>query len=260
MVLLLESNGPVLYSGATITTAINNIANTALAVSLMDTTAQTCDLLPNYRHNPACSACARYTLAAREVGYIVELTPCQDMSQLQFLKTTPVRDTKGRLRAVLNPGVLVRLMGACKGDLPGRGCVRSRADNFQRLLVAGYMSRMNNPWLDAIRQRLNSACKKIPDSDLEKMRKRVDEMWSDKVNDLAHETYTITDEALFERYDLSDEEYAGVYALVEGCTYGYTTGNGGLSKLLQKDYGLTCNDVFTSLVDTRETSPPNWRV
>lgn len=258
--LLLAAEDPVLYSGATITTSINNIANVSLAVALMQTEPTACDLKPNFEHDEKCATCARLIKAARQPGYIVELTPCQTISQLQFLKTSPVRDTNGALRAVLNPGVLVRLMGACKGDLPGKGCVVTRANNFQRLLVSGYMSNMDNPWLDAIRSRLSRACgRSMGATQLKKMQLRVDGLWADKLTVVASERYTVTDEALFERYELTDEEYLGVYALVEGCTYGHTTGNRGLSKLLAKDYGLACNDVFTSLVDTRETVPPNWR-
>lgn len=100
---------PVLYSGSTLTTLINNFANIAIAMSIK--TSLRDDLLVS-----ECSELVR--TAAEAAGYIVTVQDCKTYHSLQFLKHSPCRAACGTMVPVLNVGVLLRSSGNCWGDLP----------------------------------------------------------------------------------------------------------------------------------------------
>lgn len=208
-VVLMKAEDPVLCSGATITTAINNLANISIAVAIADN--------PNLHPVDA----------ARLAGYNITLQECVKPQDLQFLKCSPTLTTTGRWMPVLNPGVFLRASGACKGDLPGRGPWEKRAALFQGSLLQGYMSKMSNPWLEHQRKRFPVNGNKLAHEAFEY--KLVNE-----------KSFTVTNRELFARYDLDDVEYEDVMAFLD-CGTGDQIGNAGLAKILNKDYGVTCN-------------------
>ena len=114
---------PRLYSGSTLTTAINNLANIFICLAIVEGSYDGTE--------------AYLKQAAARVGYLIDLELCTVKGDIQFLKHSPVYDTEGRLRPLLNPGVLLRLSGQCKGDLPGQGDLRQRAIDFQHTLLKG---------------------------------------------------------------------------------------------------------------------------
>ena len=127
-VVFLKPRWPKLLSGSTITTAINNLANFAIAMAIVRGYA----LAPDDVENPS------MVRAAASVGYI--LTGCKPLAgphQLQFLKHSPVQDCEGKWRPMLNLGVLVRASMTCDGDFPGRGPLKPRIEAFQRGLLKG---------------------------------------------------------------------------------------------------------------------------
>jgi hypothetical protein len=115
-----------LQSGSTITTLINNIACLLIIYAISKEKDITSDTIKS---------------AAKKCGYLLTVDSCTDYSQLQFLKHSPVYDTKGRLQPVLNLGVLMRSLGTCKGDLPGRGDIEERARRFNGGLLQGMYPR-----------------------------------------------------------------------------------------------------------------------
>lgn len=218
LVCLLRPDRPRLYSGSTITTIINNVANIAIAVSI--------------RVNPNLSI----KEAARKAGYIVTLDECTRPEEIQFLKSSPVRDTQGRYKPVLNLGVLLRLSGSCKGDLPGRGDLTKRAQRFQASLLNGYMTYASWPMLDALRKRfplIGEAHK------------------HDELQYKLNAGGDFSDEDILRRYDLDDIEKEDVRKFFNADLW-ETIGNSGLSKILMKDYGLQCNQVNNSLTYPHE--------
>lgn len=104
--------GSRLFSGSTLTTMVNNIANLLIALRFSEM----------YRISLTIAEVqALYTACAREIGYIVRLKPTTVVQKLSFLKHFPAYNIKGQLEPVLLPGVPLRAFGKCKGDVPGSG-------------------------------------------------------------------------------------------------------------------------------------------
>lgn len=207
---LLKPCGPVLYSGSTLTTLINNLANLAIALAVTSDT------------NRAIEE------AAASVGYVITLEKCKQPEDIQFLKCSPVATADG-WKSVLNLGVLLRLSGICKGDLPGRGDVKVRAAKFQGQLLHGYMTHMRLKELDAMRRRFP-----IKDSDIF-IKKAVEKELGNKMS--TTEEFSVELSAVLKRYDLSETETADVEEFFRA-DLGQALGGDGLDKILKKDYGL----------------------
>lgn len=207
---LLKPNGPVLYSGATITTAINNIANIAIAIAITGSS-----LSP--------------VMAAREAGYVVTLQRCLIPEDLQFLKTSPVLDSKMEYHPFLNLGVLLRLSGACKGDLPGSGDLVKRARAFQGSLVNGFMTTYRCELLDTLRARFPIR-KDYP----------IDDVYAEKMKVTRELHFPMSH--ILKRYRLESSMEAEVM-LFSNMDIGQVIGNAGLSKILSTDYGVSCNST-----------------
>jgi hypothetical protein len=99
-----HSDRPRLYSGSTLTTAVNNIACLLIALNIADLGAINKASIEG---------------AAERAGYVLTGTDClETIEDLQFLKHSPVRDTQGVYRPVLNLGVSSELLGYVKVTYP----------------------------------------------------------------------------------------------------------------------------------------------
>lgn len=217
---LLEPYHPRLYSGSVITTFCNNLANLFICLSIVS----------QPYHSGLCAAAG-----AARAGYVVtgHEQPLSHPEELQFLKHSPILDTEGVYRPLLNLGVLLRASGVCLGDLPGKGDLQVRAGRFQAGLLRGAYPKANFTLLDNMR----AACPfddYFPCTYFER-----------KVVDRAdYPSFRVTDDSIARRYDLTPGE---ILELNE--TFGLATGFGfvfngpSVSKILALDYGLTCVDV-----------------
>jgi hypothetical protein len=115
--------GPRLFSGSTLTTLVNNVANFSLCLSLASHPDLSFDLIPEL--------CAKS-------GYLVTVDQVHKPEDFQFLKCSPVIDVHGRYHAVLNFGVFLRAFGASKNELPGRGSWQQRARAFNSGLIRSF--------------------------------------------------------------------------------------------------------------------------
>lgn len=106
---LLKPNQPVLYSGSSLTTLINNFANIAIACAVKTQVTATTRM-------DECQELIRS--AAEAAGYIVTIARCDTYHGIQFLKHSPCVARCGTLVPVLNLGVVLRSSGSCWGDLP----------------------------------------------------------------------------------------------------------------------------------------------
>ena len=213
-----------LYSGATITTAVNNTANFGIGVSIaeidLDAVAPTAEALKE-----------AIVAAAERAGYIVTCEFCPDYSGIQFLKHSPVVDIDGDLRALLNLGVLLRLSGTCKGDLPGSGPIGPRARLFQSALLNGAYPTTSFPFLDTM--------KKAAGADTcEKSHKVVQGMFEYKVDHEGAAAFTITNSEAFRRYPIEPAD------LLQLCEFahlglGYHLSNEGVGVIMDRDYSLS---------------------
>jgi hypothetical protein len=213
--LLLKPNRPMLYSGSTITTGINNIANLAIGIAISE-----CDY----------TSPDDIRLAAERAGYIVSgCKPLQHPEDLQFLKHSPVLDSNNCYKPMLNLGVLLRASGVCRGDLPGRGPFSIRARDFQAALLNGAYPQADFEVLQLMKGVVKGS-KKIEIPHLFE--------YKVEVNDNFQPFFAQRD-SIMRRYRLSDLEYAEV---IEFAKSGFEqfSNSVGLSKILDLDYGLEC--------------------
>jgi hypothetical protein len=214
---ILRPTGPRLLSGSTVTTFINNTANLLIAKSIIDQNAVTV---------------GEITQAASRAGYLVTLEPCEIPQDIQFLKHSPVIDTTGRLRAMLNVGVMLRSIGTCKGDLPGRGPFEPRARRFTGAFLRGMYPRVQFPLLQMLWLQAS-------EPDTLSTRRVQNEFVDGRVVDEG-ECFSVSSVEVYRRYRLSETEQAILDS--EFGRAGFEEHYAGIaaSKILSKDYGLSC--------------------
>jgi len=209
---ILRHKDPILFSGSAITTFINNLANVMIAASIADV-------------DPDVLCQADIIPAAATAGYVVTFEPCDDFHGLQFLKNSPMYDTQGNLRSVLNVGVLLRAIGSCHGDLPGRGPWIDRANTFNRSLLHGMFPRARIPFVENMKL-LYGDGEILPVPDLEY-----------KVEDDGLR-FDVTDEEFFMRYKLPGAYLDELLQVGSSCGSGWSINTRGSSLILEMDYGL----------------------
>jgi hypothetical protein len=226
---ILRPIGPRLYSGSTLTTPINNIANICIGVSLGDVDVIT----------PEC-----IVPAAERAGYIVTGdAPLHCYAELQFLKHSPVYECyTGRYIPVINFGVFVRASGVCKGDLPGRGNLERRARQFQQALVQGIYAHVSSPTLELLRDR-----DVVIDRDITRL---IEKHYEHRL-DRHHESHHFLDEDLFLRYHPDAQDMLDIQ---EGARarYGQESNFPVFSRVLQLDYN------GATRLHPEVVLPPRW--
>jgi len=226
--LLMRPNRPMLYSGSTITTAINNIANLAIGLAISQ------DVVAG-----------RYTgaetirLAAERSGYIVTgCLPLESPEDLQFLKHSPVLDERNNYQPMLNLGVLFRASGVCKGDLPGKGSWQNRAAEHQAGLLRSAYPQASFEILDLMKRTVGDHTS----------------VFKPEMYGLEHKVvvnnkfvpFHAKRESIMRRYRLTDEEYQEVLEFAS-CGYETFLNAPALTKILKLDYGLEC--IAEEIVD-----------
>lgn len=231
-----RDNRPRLYSGSTITTLINNLANYLIGMAIADMQFPTRELTPQ-------EVGALVEEAISTTGYVCTLVYCEITEDLQFLKNSPILSTDGSYRSMLNLGVLLRASGTCKGDLPGRGALRERGKAFQAGLLQGFYPK--------------SACTVVDNMKLvagplnPKFEATIRDVLSYK--HIRQDAVSFSDESVYRRYRLSPSEIASIEEF-SSSDYGMFTANAGLSKILDVDYGLHClNRIPESAMDFRNS-------
>lgn len=168
--------------------------------------------------------------AARNCGVVITIEIAKKFGDLQFLKFSPVIDITGTWRAVMNPGVLFRMSGRMKNDLPIKyknkriWSIQERCNLAQSQLVNGYLQYF--------------ACKEL---EVLKICKEVDDIMTDdfKIKDIQSGNHKFTLESLMDRYDASTYEIAQLAEQLSLCTPNTVVYNPLVGKVLQKDYGIT---------------------
>jgi len=213
-VVILRPVGPRLYSGSTLTTAINNVANYLIGLAI--------EFRGAYSEE-------EITDAARSVGYMVKLERCDTYHELQFLKHSPCTDTNGTMRAVLNPGVMLRCIGSCHGDLPGRGPLRPRAEAFQKGVLRGLYPSCRFTFYDNL---VKAVARAVVNEDMQAFVRKHADHQADRTE------YTIADDELYRRYCLTSAEIFEINTLSKGAGFEVSLATSGLDKILNKDYEL----------------------
>jgi len=207
----LDPTHPRLYSGSTITTLINNLANIMICKSIIDSQAFTPDEI---------------ALAAAKVGYIVSVDVCRKPEDIQFLKHSPAFDLDNQLRPVLNVGVMIRSLGQCKGDLPGRGPLEPRARKFTHAYLQGMYPTTHFPLLERLRAQSEEGG--------EEYARAVKRQFTTYEHGTHH---YYTNESVMKRYDLTLQDF-GDLELLGQTGIAQTVSADVFGKILRKDYGL----------------------
>lgn len=204
----------MLLSGWTGTTAINGVANVSIACAIADA-----DI----------NVPGDIALAAREAGYVVTggETPLQHPEQLQFLKHSPMLDTTGQYRPVLNFGVMLRCSGRTHGDLPGRGPLEERAASFQRGLLQGAYPRTSFEMLRAMQDAAGAG--EITYSPVFEHK---------VVDNPLYPSVDIPLQSFCNRYNITKNDCKEMCALLRSSSYGTQVTSPVFSTILSLDYGL----------------------
>ena len=229
-------DGPSLFSGSTLTTVINNLANILIFLQLVRTIGrfQPREYLPD-------EICRIFTFALEEIGYVVTgfsaEEVCQRPEDLQFLKYSPALGLTDQVyHAVLNPGVWCRSTGSCHGDYPGSSklyTIEQRVASMQLSLLRGMYPRTTSPFIENVRlSALKHAHPDLADACNAIVRKQVEY----KVEDDKRQAIEFSDEDLFRRYDLTPLDFAELYEFSHAGLYDHTSAPFA-SKILKKDYG-----------------------
>jgi len=208
-----------MYSGSTLTTSLNNLANQLIGLCLSEDCPTTADEIIR---------------SAARSGYVVTVEACENDDQMQFLKHSYVRDVTGERHALLNLGVLLRSMGACKGDYPGRSKTPwdVRAEGFVRAVTYGMYPRVHFPVRDSIIERFPLV--DMPSHVLEK------HIPYNHTPGDAERSYS--DASLAARYGLSDEAMHELTHHLSAARAGDRVNCVAAHRILFVDYGL-CQEL-----------------
>lgn len=151
----------ILYSGSVLTTSVNNMANTCIALWF-----NAYYFFPTMTKEEAVEGLRR---AAFDVGYKVKVDVCADYSKLQFLKHSPVYNNDGVLDAIMNIGCLLRGYGTVIGDVPGSSKIplAQRFRTFNSEVIRGRVHCGNHCINDAFRTKIVSERTVVKQSYLE---------------------------------------------------------------------------------------------
>lgn len=210
---------PKLYSGSTMTTAINNFANICIAKQVADDCAMTDDAV---------------AASAAKVGYIVTCVDAAVPEKLQFLKHSPALDTSGNWQPLLNLGVLLRLSGSCRFDLPGRGPLEPRARAFQAALLQGAYPRSIFPLITNMKRACGATTTPVCTAAVSKLF----EYKVDRTDD--DPTLTFHSADVYRRYDLDSAQQSMLDNVFGNSSYGDFHSSDAASLVLQLDYGFKC--------------------
>lgn len=203
---------PVLYSGSSLTTTINNVATSVIFSRFFHTISGVIVTKANVE--------ALLHSAAYDVGYLATLTVCNQIEDLQFLKHSLCAKKAGGYVAVLNPGVILRTMGQCVGDIPikGKMSFAEKANIYMSGVVLGWEHAGNHTLLNTLRRKYALKVDKI---DTKIHFKSDDEL---DVN------------SLLRRYNVGVEEFEEFLNILELAKLGDEIQSSVVSKILSVDY------------------------
>ncbi len=133
---LLQPLMAVLYSGSSLTTVINNLAEVVLFSSIKS-------VLPPLEQRYKANIKELVHFASQRCGYIVTCVEALYIEELTFLKYFPCI-VGGQVTFCLSLGVILRTIGSCWGDLPGSGDIDSRAYRWNQMIVRAFIDAGQN--------------------------------------------------------------------------------------------------------------------
>jgi hypothetical protein len=222
----------VLFSGSTITTAINNLANFLNFVALAEA---------NFSEvTDVASFASVIERECRLAGYLMEVVPCVRYEHLQLLKHSPHLTTSGEYEPLINLGVFFRTFGRCVGDLPGKGDLDSRARFFNACLLQGMYPYLRNPFIDSLKKRFGSYKQNLSERTEKLIVGSVSNTLAYKVDGsvLVKEFIEISNHDLCQRYDTLPSLEADLTEFAHVAAIGVHYSTPAFDGVLEKDYGM----------------------
>lgn len=210
---LLRPLEPILYSGSVLTTIINSLASYLLCFSLSQFDIKSVDDIQT---------------CCNSVGYQVTVQPCSCFQFVQFLKHSPMYDVHGVITPVINVGVILRLLGRCRGDLPGRGAIVDRAYSFQQSLVRCFY---NTPRYSFLNLLIHKYCVTA-----DVLAANLDTYFMEGYS--VHSEHYIPDEQFCLRYDLTHSQWHELLHFVSIASFGDIIYCEASDRVLYIDYSL----------------------
>lgn len=201
-----------LYSGSTLTTVINNLANLLIFNSIMNsniTSEQ--DIID----------------AAQRVGYNITLAECTVPQQIQFLKHSPIINGDDVI-PMINFGVVLRAFGSCHGDLPGRSTtpLHERAFDFNCSLVRCFKNTPQHRAIEVLEHKWNN-------------HKNDKYSYSYMINEYAGTYRTgCNDDNFIKRYGITNEHFSELCAMLTTAGIGDAIDCYASRVIMATDYGL----------------------
>lgn len=214
----LSSTCPIEYSGTVLTTVLNNIASSAICLSIHKLT----------RGKTVEEAALLLQEAAEYVGYKITIGRVSVPEDFQFLKTSPTLTDDGVV-IFLNLGVVLRSLGTCDHDLPGRGCTYTRAWNRNVQIIKGYAHAGNNSVLNGLRARF-----RVVEGD------GSNELlghWMVENLSGFHGVH-VSDDVICRRYGMAITELEHLCELIRECDIGHIVACEAIRKIYKVDYDL----------------------
>jgi len=201
-----------LYSGSVLTTSINNCANFGIFASV-------CDVMPPYAERRLSDMPGIIAAAAERVGYILKCQTCTILEDLQFLKISPTL-VDGEYKVFLNLGVMLRVLGSCRGDLPGKGDLHQRARIYISDVVKSFKHAGDHVITETLRRWIVSESLGVVEERL-----------------LGESKFVIPVEALSRRYKLSVSDVQNLADSIACAQFGDAVNSPAIDRIFELDYG-----------------------
>lgn len=233
-VITAQPTQPIEFSGTQLTTLLNNIASSAICISLLH-------YKKFLREGETFSELT--VRAALAVGYEVTVDPCEDVYDVQFLKHSFYR-VDGKLCSFVNLGTLLRSFGQCWMDLPYNTKLGESFEGAARMRNWQILTGFQHSGLQSIiNVLLQSPCAKKMDG----YHQLINRVKNEQHNKMYHSSTTrnaVPVNILLDRYRLTFDEFDELVELLSGCDLGQIITTTAIDKVVHKDYGysLPCRD------------------
>lgn len=205
------------YSGTTLTTLLNNIANIMIG-----------EQIANIPIGTKAETISRLSVVLGNCGWSVPFSVsdvCECFEDITFLKNNPVYTQDGSVDSMLNHGVILRTMGQKTWDLPGRGCMEKRGAKFNSSLVSGFKHAGDTELLRTLRLKFPVVTDVVQTSWL------IEHLSGDDIG-------AIDDLSVCRRYKIKLSELHELYSCIMIAGFGDIIDTPASRAILLKDYGI----------------------
>lgn len=206
------------YSGTTLTTLLNNVANIMIGEQLA--------MIP---YGTRAQTVAHLERVLTDCGWRVPFKSgdeCRCFEDITFLKNSPVYTVNGDVDSILNFGVILRTLGQRTWDLPGKGTMEKRGYEFNSSLVRGFKHAGDTALLRLLKKKFRGNAHSAENE-------------SYLVKYLTGSDIGLIDDAsIAARYKISSSDLQVMYNAIESAGFGDIIDTVASRAILAKDYGL----------------------